>query len=127
MKKKKINLYGLRKYWPHLTEDDAEKERQKLFVKQDGKCGVCFKPESAFKMRLAVDHNHKTGQVRGLLCYRCNKFIVGRHTLESATRVVNYLAVEKELTAPHVVSIVCQHDDSSWCTDKCQKRKKNGR
>lgn len=97
-KPKKPKLYGMRKYWPHLTEPLAEAEREKLSVKQGGKCGICEKPESAFKMRLSVDHNHKTGQVRGLLCYRCNKFIVGRHTLESALKLVKYLEVEREVS-----------------------------
>jgi hypothetical protein len=92
---KKPKLYGMRKYWPHLTEVGAEAEREKLAIAQNKKCGVCGKAESEFKNRLAVDHNHKTGQVRGLLCYRCNKFIVGRHTLESALKLVRYLEVEK--------------------------------
>lgn len=95
MSKKKPKLYGMRKYWPHLTEPLAEAEREKLSVKQGGKCAVCGKHESEFKMRLSVDHNHKTSQVRGLLCYRCNKFIVGRHTLESALKVAKYLEVER--------------------------------
>lgn len=93
-KLKKQKLYGMRKYWPQLTETGAEAEREKLSVRQNGKCGICQKPESSFKMRLAVDHNHKTGQVRGLLCYRCNKFIVGRHTFETALQLIQYLAVE---------------------------------
>lgn len=95
-KAKKPKLYGMRKYWPHLTEPLAEAEREKLSVKQAAKCGVCEKPESAFKMRLSVDHNHKTGQVRGLLCYRCNKFIVGRHTYETALKLIAYLKVEAD-------------------------------
>lgn len=95
-KSKKPKLYGMRKYWPHLTEPLAEAEREKLSVKQGAKCAICEKLESSFKMRLSVDHNHKTGQVRGLLCYRCNKFIVGRHTLESALKVVKYLEIERE-------------------------------
>lgn len=94
-RKKKPKLYGMRQYWPELTEEQAEKEREKLFEKQEGRCGVCGKHESGFKMRLSVDHNHKTGQVRGLLCYYCNKFVVARHTLESARRIVKYLEVEE--------------------------------
>ena len=95
-KAKKPRLYGMRKYWPHLTEAGAEAERAKLSAAQNAKCGVCGRDESSFQNRLAVDHNHKTGQVRGLLCYRCNKFIVGRHTLESALKLVAYLRVEEK-------------------------------
>lgn len=93
-KTKKPKLYGMRKYWPHLTEAGAEAERQKLSDAQNGKCAICQKPESHFRMRLAVDHNHKTGQVRGLLCYRCNKFVVGRNTYETALSLLQYLLVE---------------------------------
>lgn len=91
---KKVKLYGMRKYWPHLTEPLAEKERQKISDAQHGCCAICKKPESHFKMRLAVDHNHKTGQVRGLLCYRCNKFVVGRNTYDTAVALLEYLLVE---------------------------------
>lgn len=92
---KKPKLYGMRKYWPHLSQELAEKEREKLALQQNRQCAVCKKNESEFKNRLAVDHNHKTGQVRGLLCYRCNKFIVGRHTYESAKALLDYLVIEK--------------------------------
>ncbi len=95
-KSKKVKLYGMRKYWPYLTEEMAEAERTKLSVAQEGKCGICKKAETEFKHRLSVDHNHRTGQVRGLLCYRCNKFIVGRHTLVSALQLVAYLKVEEQ-------------------------------
>lgn len=39
-----------------------------LTLRQDGKCGVCDKR----KKRMVVDHDHKTGFVRGLLCVSCN-------------------------------------------------------
>lgn len=38
-----------------------------LLEKQGGKCAICHREE-----RLAVDHNHESGHVRGLLCWRCN-------------------------------------------------------
>ena len=75
-----------------ITEQDYER----MYIAQNGCCAICGKHSSTFKKRLSVDHNHKTGQVRGLLCYRCNKFVVGRHTLESATKLLNYLKVEAQ-------------------------------
>lgn len=49
--------------------------------KQAGRCAICRRPESV-KMkrtgqlrRLAVDHDHVTGAVRGLLCQRCNVLV----------------------------------------------------
>lgn len=36
--------------------------------KQKGKCLICKKKV----VRLCIDHNHKTGKVRGLLCQNCN-------------------------------------------------------
>lgn len=37
---------------------------------QDGKCLICDKPQ--LEKALAVDHNHSTGKIRGLLCSNCN-------------------------------------------------------
>ena len=48
-----------------ITEDDYDK----LFEKQGGVCAICGEnPEG----RLAVDHDHETKTVRGLLCRPCN-------------------------------------------------------
>lgn len=49
-----------------------------LLEKQGHKCAVCRKPSSESKTRLAVDHNHKTGEIRGLLCSHCNHRLVSR-------------------------------------------------
>ena len=38
---------------------------------QHGVCAICGKLPQ--KKRLAVDHNHTTGKVRGLLCPSCNR------------------------------------------------------
>jgi len=54
-----------------LTADQYEQ----LLTLQDGKCAICrARPKSK---RLAVDHDHKTGAVLGLLCSRCNHDLKG--------------------------------------------------
>jgi hypothetical protein len=78
------------------TSQDHEKERDYFFRKQNGRCAICDKHQSNFKRRLNLDHNHKSGQIRGLLCYYCNKFVVGRHTLVTAIKLKNYLEIERE-------------------------------
>lgn len=50
------------------------------FADQNGVCAMCGKPETVRNRRgtihsLSVDHCHKTGRVRGLLCTKCNKFV----------------------------------------------------
>lgn len=45
---------------------------QRLYEFQGGKCYLCQRASGKAR-RLAVDHDHKTGLVRGLLCKPCNK------------------------------------------------------
>jgi len=48
-------------------------EYNRLFQIQGGRCAICKRHEIELKTRsLCVDHNHKTGRVRGLLCLQCN-------------------------------------------------------
>ncbi|KKN45592.1 hypothetical protein LCGC14_0681570 [marine sediment metagenome] len=46
-----------------------------LFRKQKGCCAICERHQSDFNFHLAVDHDHKTGMIRGLLCQRCNQIL----------------------------------------------------
>lgn len=53
-----------------LTEDDFST----IFKMQNNKCGICFETENIQKdgKRFAIDHNHITNEIRGILCYFCN-------------------------------------------------------
>lgn len=60
-----------RRYGITVEEYDA------MYEEQHGVCLVCSKPSTKLDgygniARLHVDHNHDTGEVRGLLCNNCN-------------------------------------------------------
>lgn len=58
---------GLRRHYGLTVEQyDA------MVVEQSGVCLICMKPPRSGK-RLSVDHDHATGEVRGLLCHVCNQ------------------------------------------------------
>lgn len=48
--------------------------RDGMLKAQEGKCAICSKEITFSKGRggAAVDHNHQTGIIRGILCTRCN-------------------------------------------------------
>lgn len=63
-----------------------------IFEQQEGKCPVCLRHQDVFSKRLAVDHDHVTGEVRGLLCDFCNSRFIGRHRSgEYFHRAADYL------------------------------------
>jgi DNA-directed RNA polymerase subunit RPC12/RpoP len=52
---------------------------EEILQKQDYKCAVCKRHKDEFTKNLAVDHDHKTGEIRGALCTHCNRTIIGRN------------------------------------------------
>lgn len=54
-------------------------EYARLEESQGGVCAICKNPERHVRngkpVKLAVDHNHTTGAVRGLLCVLCNTLL----------------------------------------------------
>jgi hypothetical protein len=79
------------------TKKQIDKIREDLIAKHGNNCAICKKPRSAFKKNLSVDHRHSDGLIRGLACFRCNRFLIGRFTLKTILPVILYL-VKYELT-----------------------------
>lgn len=49
------------------------KQWKAMLKRQGGKCPICGKLQSESKSTFHVDHNHKTGAVRAILCGYCNR------------------------------------------------------
>lgn len=64
-----------------------------LLEVSEHRCWICGNEESVEGRRLAVDHDHKTGAVRGLLCTRCNRRLGGTRDPEWLLRAAEYLEV----------------------------------
>jgi hypothetical protein len=88
------NKSSLREWYLLKTYNLTLEQYNKMWINQNGCCAICKKHELEIQ-KLHVDHNHDTGQVRGLLCPQCNKglglFYDNKEYLETA---IKYLTGE---------------------------------
>jgi len=68
----------------------------RMFEEQNGLCKIClkkgFKLKPTQKVLLVVDHCHKTGAVRGLLCHNCNRALgLLKDNVDTLNRCIDYL------------------------------------
>lgn len=82
-------------------------EYGQIYLFQGQVCAICRRATGATRA-LSVDHDHRNGQVRGLLCRPCNDLLGHlRDDVETARRVVGYL-----LAPPAVqLNIIALHED----------------
>lgn len=71
-------------------------EYEVLLALQNHVCALCFRPERTLAKRLAVDHCHATGKVRGLLCGPCNVTLGYFENPQWSERARAYLAAHAE-------------------------------
>jgi CO dehydrogenase nickel-insertion accessory protein CooC1 len=81
-----------------------------MFTEQKGKCACCGIHQNELTRNLAVDHDHDTGLIRGLLCSNCNTSI-GKlgDNIEGLMKALNYLEkhelTKERKTNEHVVQV----------------------
>ena len=64
---------------------------EQMFISQNGRCAICLKDFENTK-NMHVDHNHATGQVRQLLCNKCNSAIgYLNENVSVLARAIDYL------------------------------------
>lgn len=66
-------------------------EYDAILAAQDGGCAICGRPPREGK-RLAVDHDHKTGYIRGLLCFVCNRRVLGARSADVLVKTAAYVS-----------------------------------
>jgi hypothetical protein len=69
-------------------------EYDAMFEKQNGLCAICdAPPPNHHKKRLNIDHCHKSGRIRGLLCDACNRGIgLLKDSPDLMLKAISYLA-----------------------------------
>ena len=67
----KIREYDTKYRLKHFFGLSIEKYNE-IGISHNWQCGICHIKQSDCNKKLAVDHNHKTGIIRGLLCSKCN-------------------------------------------------------
>lgn len=91
------NTYGL-----------TEAEFDGLLAKQNGRCPICLEAiqlsGTGGMAKLAIDHDHETGRVRGLLCGTCNTGIgLLKDDVEVLARALDYVEFHSR-PALHAIS-----------------------
>lgn len=73
--------------------DLTPEEFNEKLASQDYKCAICYTTEPKGPAnQWCVDHNHDTGQVRGLLCDNCNRGLGHfKENSEALIRAIKYL------------------------------------
>lgn len=74
--------YALRRKYG-ITQDDVDR----MVRAQGGRCAICRK-----RKKLHVDHCHRTGKVRGMLCGTCNRAIGMLSTVRLLNAAIQYLS-----------------------------------
>ena len=83
--RKKLDSYYRRKYGVDYSFYEAK------WKAQGEVCALCYKEKLPGQRRFSLDHNHKTGRIRQILCLYCNKYRVGKLDSGWALRIYNYL------------------------------------
>ncbi|MER7208480.1 endonuclease VII domain-containing protein [Streptosporangium sp. NPDC000239] len=95
----------------------GEGEYDALFLAQNGQCAICG---GTRRQRLSVDHDHRDGAVRGLLCRMCN----GRLLTAARDRPEVLRAAADYLERPPAIEVIGYRYASEEANNNRRQRKK---
>lgn len=91
-------LVLVRENYLKRTHGITTEQYEHMLMLQNNGCAICGKEEDTFLPRynrhkmLAVDHDHKTGRIRGLLCENCNRALgLFKDDEDLLLEAINYL------------------------------------
>jgi hypothetical protein len=92
-------LSEYKKQWGYLKKYGIDEEYfEALYQAFRGRCGICGYPlkrevrGKGTEGRACIDHDHKTGNIRGILCHRCNSGLgLFRDSVELLQKAKEYL------------------------------------
>ena len=87
---------AMKKSWIKIKYGIVYEDYLSMHREQEYKCKICQRHADEFKKGLVVDHDHKTGKVRSLLCPNCNSQLHVLENKELYDKYVNYLNSHKE-------------------------------
>lgn len=75
----------------------TESDYLAMLEAQGGTCAICHQAERIPGRSLAIDHDHETGRVRGLLCASCNRGIgMLGDDVDRLASAIEYLRVDRD-------------------------------
>lgn len=78
----------------------SQEQYDEMLARQNRVCAICQEPQAWNRREgdiLVVDHDHSTGQVRGLLCHACNQALgLMRDNPDVLRRAAAYVEVRQE-------------------------------
>lgn len=101
--KSRLKELDVKRYWKNPEKHRSSRlkgvygisleDYNSMYAAQDGKCAICKSEKPSFgRGGLSVDHCHKTGRVRKLLCTSCNTAIGKmKDSIDNMQRAVDYL------------------------------------
>lgn len=85
--KARSRRYNLKREYGMSIEDFDQ-----MLARQDGRCSICLSPSPKWKHGWNIDHCHKTGKIRAILCSNCNKTLgLLGESIPTLHRMIQYI------------------------------------
>lgn len=102
--RRRIALTTGKEWWLKNKYGITLEEFEILLAHQGEVCAICLEKDNDKRyLKLCVDHNHKTGKIRGLLCQNCNRALGSfKESINVLEKAIAYLKKYEPNIGPQV-------------------------